>query len=110
MAMRSFEVDVTRTVRRSISQYATIWVDAETQEDAKKKAEMFVDDEGWQVEWEEIPELLVQVVNKVKAFRVREDPETLRGKVAAILRKHSPDDIAAAVAELRKEDKKPKKT
>jgi hypothetical protein len=109
MAMRSFEVDVTRTVKRCIQQYATVWVEAESEENAKKKAEMYVDEKGPEVEWEEIPDLLVLVARRVQAFRVREDAETLRGKVAAILKKHSPDDIAAAVAELRKEDKKPKK-
>jgi hypothetical protein len=111
--MRWFEVEVSRIMVRRIGEVASIFVDAESEEEAKReaerKAEMTLEDEALEIEWEEIPDRFYEDIDEIEVLGVREKPEILRRKVAALLEEHSPEDLAAALAELRKEDKTPEK-
>jgi hypothetical protein len=106
MAMRSFEVEVSRIMVRRIGEVASIFVGAESEDEAKKeaerKAEMTLGNEAVGIEWKANPDSFEVDIEEIKVLGVREEPQILRDKVAALLKEYSPEDVAAAVVELRK--------
>jgi hypothetical protein len=103
-----FEVKLTRTKLVRLQEDATVEVEAKDKDDARRKAGRMVEtDHHCNIHWEEWPDRLDEEEEDYEVEEVDElDPEdmelTFRERVAALLRGHTPDELAAAVAELRK--------
>jgi hypothetical protein len=113
MAMRLFEVVVGRIMVLRIGKFSSLLVDAESEQDAKKKAESFVEEERRKILlWAAHPHPLGQDFGEIKVLDVQEvdagseELKTLREEVSESLKEFSCENLAAAYAELRKEDRK----